>query len=345
MKNEVVIQVKDNIDVYTTEKIGRYNKGLKLKLTGLPIINPNFIRMFEFEMIESHDGAVTSPCTIEDSGRTAVCVVPDIVLESSYPVYSYFTIQNNTTGEKYTNKIVIIDILDRVKALDIEEQFPDANKLFSEMIAQFQQAQSSNQYYTAQLIERQKELTQLIPQQIEQAKQELERQNNAHQDAIDSYFEEVKKQLAEDPNNFVQQMNDLKASVQANQETITTAVAKVNNMEAGLHESTNEHFTGKYYYDGRKIYEKTIILTGGFAADTWVWSDVLDSSIDDSTVRFLGESTYRISSLVWPLPNYESDVAYVRLHLNRSRKQIGVRAGKNVTGGTAVVIYQYCKKA
>lgn len=344
MENQAIINYIAGQNVYTTEEVGRYNKGFKLRLQDLPTLFSGENVIAEFETIENSNGAFSSPCT-NLFNNTFECVVPDIVMESAFPVYAYIVYENVQKNTKKTVFTVVINIFDRVKALNWQEQIPDASQLFSTMLAHFDDMKAIYSDNSVQVRKMNEEIRKLVPEQIENAKLQLTAQNNQERSEMTQYFEDIKKQLAEDPNNFVQQMNDLKASVQADRETITTSVAKVDNMEAGLHESTNEHFTGKYYYDGRKIYERTIILTGGFAADTWVWSDVLDSSIDDSTVRFLGESTYRISSLVWPLPNYESDVAYVRLHLNRSSKQIGVRAGKNVTGGTAVVIYQYCKKA
>lgn len=109
------------------------------------------------------------------------------------------------------------------------------------------------------------------------------------------------------------------------------------------YETTAEHFTGRYHFNGRKIYEQIFTFSGAlFKANTWEMSPALPSNADVTSVTLVG-STYRTENVVYQIPYHENDDVKVDMFFNRNDRKVYVRAGSKCSAGACVARVQYTK--
>lgn len=109
------------------------------------------------------------------------------------------------------------------------------------------------------------------------------------------------------------------------------------------YETTSEHFTGRYNFNGKPIYEQIFTFNGAtFKANTWEASPALPSDIDATSVTMIG-STYRTGNVVYQIPYNESADYKVDMYFSRLDRKVYVRAGNKNASGACIVRVQYCK--
>lgn len=109
------------------------------------------------------------------------------------------------------------------------------------------------------------------------------------------------------------------------------------------YETTSEHFTGRYHFNGKKIYEQIFTFNGAsFKANTWEASPALPKDTDLTSITLVG-STYRTGNVVYQIPYHESDDYKVDMYFSRLDRKVYVRAGNKNSAGACIVRIQYCK--
>lgn len=109
------------------------------------------------------------------------------------------------------------------------------------------------------------------------------------------------------------------------------------------YERVDEYFTGRYNYNGKKIYEQIFTFNGAlFKANQWNTSPALPANVDATSVTMIG-STYRTGNVVYQIPYHESDDYKVDMYFSRLDRKVYVRAGNKNSAGACIVRIQYCK--